>query len=173
MKIAIYGKMCSGKSTIANLLKEYDDRFKIYSFGKKIKIIAKELFNMDLENKNRSLMIDIGTKMREIDEDVWVNYILKETKDEEFCIIDDLRFQNELDLLEKNGWCIIFLNISKELQIMRIKELYSHNYEDHIKNMNHLSEENKLVFKNTPIIIDSSKNIFDIMNYLLNKIFDI
>ena len=118
-------------------------------------------------------MIDIGTKMREIDEDVWENYILKETKDEEFCIIDDLRFQNELNLLEKNGWRIIFLNISKELQIMRIKELYSHNYEDHIKNMNHLSEENKLVFKNTPIIIDSSKNIFDIINYLLNKIFDI
>ena len=93
MKIAICGKMCSGKSTIANMLKEYDDRFKIFSFGNKIKVLANELFDMDLKNKDRSLMIAIGSKMREINPDVWVNYIIKETKDEEFCIIDDLNFK--------------------------------------------------------------------------------
>ena len=36
MKIAIYGPMCSGKSTVANIIKEYDSRYDIYSFGKKI-----------------------------------------------------------------------------------------------------------------------------------------
>ena len=44
MKIAISGKMCSGKSTIAKLIKEYDNRYEIYSFGKKVKLIANELF---------------------------------------------------------------------------------------------------------------------------------
>ena len=43
--------------------------------------------------------------MREIDEDVWAKYIINKTKDKEYCIIDDLRFQNELNYL--NDWIII------------------------------------------------------------------
>lgn len=171
MKIAICGKMCSGKSTIANMLKEYDDRFKIFSFGNKIKVLANELFDMDLKNKDRSLMIAIGSKMREIKSDVWVNYIIKETKDEEFCIIDDLRFQNELDILEQNGWKIISLNISEELQTDRIKCLYKNNYDDHLKNRSHLSEENCLIFKDKPLIIDSSLNLDNIKETIIKTIF--
>jgi len=65
MKIAIYGPMCSGKTTVANILQETDKRYSIYSFGQKIKDIAKELFQM--EGKDRSLLINIADKMREID----------------------------------------------------------------------------------------------------------
>jgi len=172
MKIAICGKMCSGKSTIANMLKEYDDRFKIFSFGNKIKVLANELFDMDLKNKDRSLMIAIGSKMREINPDVWVNYIIKETKDEEFCIIDDLRFQNELDILEKNDWKIISLNISEELQTERIKNLYKDNYDDHLKNRNHLSEENSLIFKNEPLLINSNSSLDIIKETIIKTILD-
>ena len=144
MKIAICGKMCSGKTTIANLIKEYDNRYEIFSFGKKVKVIANELFGMDLNNKNRSLMVQIGTKMREIDLNVWANYIINETKDKEFCIIDDLRFQNELD---------------------------KDTYQDHINNKNHLSEKNDLVFKSEPIIIDSSNDLNYIKNIIYNSFF--
>ena len=75
MKIAIYGSMCSGKSTIASIINEYDSRYKIYSFGQRIKDLAIELF--DMEGKNRSLLITIADQMREIDKDVWVKYIMK------------------------------------------------------------------------------------------------
>ena len=34
MKIAIIGKMCSGKTTSANLIKQMDNRYEIFSFGK-------------------------------------------------------------------------------------------------------------------------------------------
>jgi dephospho-CoA kinase len=169
MKIAIYGKMCSGKTTIANLIKEHDDRYEIFSFGKKIKILANELFGMDLDNKNRTLMIQIGSKMREIDENVWVNYIINETKDKEFCIIDDLRFQNELNLLEENNWNIIQLDINEDLQLIRLKKLYKENYIDHIKNKNHLSEQNNLIFKKSPLIINSSNNLESIKKDIINE----
>ena len=53
MKIAIYGPMCSGKTTVANIIKEYDQRYSIYSFGQKIKDLASELFQM--KGKDRSL----------------------------------------------------------------------------------------------------------------------
>tara|TARA_B100001094_G_scaffold333460_1_gene412886 strand:- start:12011 stop:12529 length:519 start_codon:yes stop_codon:yes gene_type:complete len=168
MKIAICGKMCSGKTTIANLIKEHDDRYEIFSFGKKIKILANELFEMDLDNKNRTLMIQIGSKMREIDENVWVNYIINETKDKEFCIIDDLRFQNELNLLEENNWNIIQLDINEDLQLTRLKKLYKENYIDHIKNKNHLSEQNNLIFKKSPLIINSSNNLESIKKDIIN-----
>ena len=57
MNIAISGPMCSGKTTTANLLKLINNDFKIYSFGQKIKDIAHELFNMDKNFKDRSLLI--------------------------------------------------------------------------------------------------------------------
>ena len=36
-------------------------------------------------------------------------YVINQTRDKEFCIIDDLRFQNELNYLD--GWKIICLTI--------------------------------------------------------------
>ena len=42
MKVT-YGPMCSGKTTVANILKEYDQEYSIYSFGQKIKDLAIEL----------------------------------------------------------------------------------------------------------------------------------
>jgi cytidylate kinase len=76
MKIAIYGPMCSGKTTVANIIKELNSKYKIFSFGNKIKELARDLFYMD--GKNRSLLINIADKMREIDEDVWAKYIIKQ-----------------------------------------------------------------------------------------------
>ena len=62
MKIAIHGKMCYGKTTLANIIKDFDNSYEILSFGKKVKDIAKDLFNM--QNKDRTLLTSIGTKMR-------------------------------------------------------------------------------------------------------------
>lgn len=55
MKIAISGKMCSGKSSFAKLIKEKDNRYEIYSFATKVKLLANELFGMDLENRIKEL----------------------------------------------------------------------------------------------------------------------
>ncbi len=118
MKIAISGPMGSGKSTIANMMKTND--YNIYSFGQKIKDIAYELFNMG-PIKDRSLLINIADKMREIDPDVWAKHIVKETSNKEHCIIDDLRFQNELDLLEQNDeWIFFVLTIDENKRLDRL-----------------------------------------------------
>ena len=132
MKIAIIGKMCSGKTTIANLIIDKDKSYKRLSFGQKVKDLAVELFNM--EGKDRSLLINLANKMRDIDSDVWVNYIINNNKDIDNCIIDDIRYQNELDKLINNNFYIIKLNISKELQKERIIQTYPENYMDHLKN---------------------------------------
>ena len=50
MKIAIVGKMCSGKTTVANIITEINPSYQRYSFGQKVKDVAIDLFNM--KNKN-------------------------------------------------------------------------------------------------------------------------
>lgn len=155
MKIAIHGPMCSGKTTISNIIKEFDNSYKTYSFGLKVKDIAIDLFNM--EGKNRSLLINVASKMREIDPDIWAKYVINQIENEKNnnCIIDDLRFQNEADYLD-DDWLIISLTTPKEVRIERIKEVYKENYEDHIKNMNHISETDKLSLPENTIYIDTS-----------------
>jgi uridine kinase len=64
MKNGICGKMCSGKTTLANYILSKNPNYKKFSFADKLKEIAKDLFFM--EKKNRNLLINIGTKMREI-----------------------------------------------------------------------------------------------------------
>ena len=148
MKIAITGKMCSGKSTLAKIIQKLYPEYKIFSYGGKVKQLATDLFNMD--QKDRSLLINVATKMREINEDVWSNYVLNQTKNEDNCIIDDLRFQNELDGLmnDDSDWIIIQLDISLELQTSRIMDIYKDKYEDHILNRKHISEKSMLNYQN-------------------------
>ena len=142
MKIAITGKMCYGKTTVANLIKSMIDEYEIFSFGKKVKEIAKDLFNM--QTKDRTLLTSIGTKMREIDPDVWINYTINQCLQKEYCIIEDLRYQNELEACLKNDFVIIELTLPLEVQMERIKKVYPENYQDHYNNMYHVSEQGGL-----------------------------
>lgn len=175
MKIAISGPMGSGKSTIANMIKNMNDKYIIYSFGGKIKEIAYDLFNMNKNIKDRSLLINIADKMRDIDQDIWAKYIVKQIDNNKYCIIDDLRFQNELDILEKDDdWIYIILQIDEQTRLNRLKSLYTDNYDDHIKNMTHLSEQGNLQFKNKRKVLyinsgDSLDNIKNNIEYFINK----
>ena len=158
MKIAITGKMCSGKTTLSNYLCQIEPRFQVFSFAKKVKEVASDLFGMDPLIKDRSLLTSLGQKMREIDPDVWINYVIKQTEGIDYCLIDDLRYQNEYLALAKNGWKIIQLTMSDDLQEKRIREIYPLNYEDHLKNRTHLSERNEFQWLNDgpDLIVDSS-----------------
>lgn len=159
MKIAITGRMCSGKTTLANMIKQTDSRYEIFSLGGKVKEVASDLFGM--EGKDRSLLISIGAHMREIDSDVWVKYILKKTANNNFCIIDDLRYENEYNALVNKGFKIINLVVNPSLQIERIIRIYPNNYEDHLKNREHKSETREWLDKDKRVnlIINSGEDI--------------
>ena len=157
MKIAITGKMCYGKTTVANIIKKYDNEYQIFSFGQKVKDIATDLF--DMQNKDRTLLTSIGTKMREIDSDIWAKYIIKSCRDLENVVIDDLRYQNEYRYLLEHDFKIIVLTLPVEIQIDRIKELYPENYQDHLNNMFHVSEKGIDFIDNDRLYIDMSQDI--------------
>ena len=151
MKIGILGKMGSGKSTLANMIIDKDVRYTRYAFGDKVKEIAKNLFGMI--EKDRNLLQTIGGKMREIDDCVWVNYVINQIKNTSFVVIDDVRYENEVLTLKKNGFKIIYLDIDNNTQIERLKLTYPNTYLDHINNGNHESEKANLYSKYADIIL--------------------
>ena len=168
MKIAITGKMCSGKSTLAKYICSLDQRFEVYSFGQKVKDVASDIFQMDPQQKDRTLLTSIGTKMREIDPNVWTKYLIQQTNKTDFCIVDDLRYQNEYEYLVQNDFKIIQLHVSPELQEQRIKQMYPQNYQDHLDNRNHSSELNTFQWLNNgpDLLIDSSLSVQMIQNII-------
>jgi len=138
MKIAFVGKICSGKSTCCEYLKNWDIRFEITNFAKMVKWIAYNMFFM--KDKDRVLLQKIGTKMREIDKNVFVNCVIKDTKDSSFWLLDDARYPNEINALKDNGWHIVKLLISRDLQEKRLKHTYPDTYETHLARRDHESE---------------------------------
>ena len=93
-----------------------NDNYKIYSFGQKIKDLAKELFDMG-DIKDDEVLINIANKMKDVNQNVWINYILKQCKDKN-CIIDDLRPDNELNVLKilKIGILLFYMYLKTKIK---------------------------------------------------------
>ena len=167
--IIICGKMASGKTTIKDIIMTLYPEYKHMAFGQKVKDVAKDLFNMNV--KNRELLVKIGTAMRDIDANVWVNYIKRDIQNNPSIpvIIDDLRYQNEYDIItEGTGtWFKINIDISSKLQLKRLKETYPNNWEIHRKYINHHSEGKKL--KNIKYNLEINMDYYDKQNMELSK----
>jgi dephospho-CoA kinase len=137
MKIALVGKMCSGKTHVSNILSRRC-ALKKFAFADKVKEIAKDLFNM--KHKNRELLQKIGQSMRVIDKYVWINYLLYKINNEDRVIIDDVRYPNELIALRDRGFIIIKLIVDKDTQRERLIQTYPNTFQEHFDRLNHESE---------------------------------
>jgi dephospho-CoA kinase len=130
VKIALTGKMRSGKDTIANhLYIKYN--FSQVSFGDALKKNAHATFPWIYEwNKPRALYQQFGQLMREIEPDVWIKHAERAVKgvvdykvgtnDENIgIVITDVRQQNEVDWCRANGFSIIRVTAPDEERIAR------------------------------------------------------
>lgn len=142
MKIAIIGKMCSGKSFLSNYLVK-EKNFTRIGFGDFVKKYAVEIFGM--KTKDRKLLQELGQKLRQIDEYVWVKLLEKkldclEKNGYTNFVIDDVRFIQEVESLRKKGFIFIKLDIDRDLQKERIIKTYPNSYASHIQRINDISE---------------------------------
>ena len=140
MRIAISGKMCSGKTTLKDylqkkfiqldrLLSEEDqtgiDKLPIseLSFGRPIKEMYNKMFKNN-PKKDRIAYQNIGDTFRQMDPTVFANYLVEMIKPNTIVLVDDLRFENEMDILKKYGFICIRLDIDKNIQKSRFETLY-------------------------------------------------
>ena len=120
MIIGIAGKMGSGKDTLARNI-----GYPMFAFANKLKEIARELFHVDPKIKGkrtREILQKVGQGMRDIDPNVWVNYLIEKLKGIGYnCIITDVRYVNEAQaILDANGK-VFYLDTSSIIRWNRIE----------------------------------------------------
>ena len=159
VKIAICGPMASGKTWLANKLCEEFGLNKI-SLAAQVKVVARDLFFMDPEKKDRVLLQEIGKKMRDIRPSVWVDYMLTSEEAQKNCVCDDVRFVNEARKLSSEGFIIIMLEIDEELQKARLMRTYPDDWKIHW-NARSDSSETELLSKEMQDYIDTKISVSD------------
>jgi hypothetical protein len=140
LKIGICGRMASGKTSLAREIILNHGDGEVLSLAKEVKNVAKRIFGM--EEKDRPLLQKFGMKMREIEEDVWLNFLLRQadSSEKKIVVVDDVRFINEVDKMRDAGFVMIKISIGEELQQERLKKTYPKDWEIHWENRNNPSE---------------------------------
>jgi dephospho-CoA kinase len=129
-KIALCGKLRSGKDTAANHL-YIRHGFDEVAFGDALKRTVNEVFPwMVGPNKPRALLQQYGQLMREIDPQVWIRHVERKVNGIiDFrvntnakvigIVITDLRQPNEYEWARANGFTIIRVTAPDEVRIGR------------------------------------------------------
>lgn len=131
LKIAITGKMRSGKDTLAGFFLEKGMRQ--YEFKAGIADIIKQYFpEAMIHGKPRRHYQHIGQSLRALNNDVWVNYtfnaidrycgLYPAIAEREGIIITDLRQPNEYTALKARGYTIIKVVCDDDERIARMKK---------------------------------------------------
>lgn len=151
-KIAIYGKATAGKTTLAEALDDHitDQFVEIARFAGPLKDGLAEMGITKEETPElyRQAAQYIGTEIvRSYDVNWWVNLMAQAIElasvwddGDDYFIIDDLRFPNELEWCEMNGFLTVKIEVSPITQVDRgmTEERMTHPSEtalDHIPDM--------------------------------------
>jgi hypothetical protein len=128
--IAFSAPRSSGKSTLARTIAKCVQNPLILSLAEKLKKICIDGYGMDADpqKKDVELLQRVGDAMRSIDEDVFINFLMKkvEKQPESFVICDDARRLNELKRFKKEGFLLVRLATEEDIRKTRAKKLYPH-----------------------------------------------
>lgn len=123
MRIAISGKMTSGKSLMAkHLVNKYG--FTELTFAGKVREVADELFIKTSVKKDRLLLLQVGEKLREIDPRVWIRVLMRAIVPGANTVVSDVRFPLEYETLHRLGFFMVRAYIDRSTQVEQVQELY-------------------------------------------------
>lgn len=145
--IGIAGKAESGKTTLANILKERLEenhkRVLLINYGDFVKFICKQYYNWNGEKDEygRALLQHVGTEQGRmmVDENIWVDMVINTVevalRDYDVAIVADCRFPNEFDRWEEKGKKILKIRIVRpEYQNKLTEEQKNHASETSLDN---------------------------------------
>lgn len=127
-KIALTGKMRTGKDTVAEIIvNNHSSDGAVYAFGDELKQLAHEIFPYVPRVPKPRDLYQFMNVMRNYDEDVWVNHMDRRINSDmrafllDTIVITDVRQQNEYEWCRKNGFTIVRVessdNVRKERMI--------------------------------------------------------
>lgn len=120
MRIAVYGKLRSGKSVMCEHIKNNID-CDIIEFSGALQEVVDIMYPEYKGTKIRELLVGVGQHMREYDKDIWVNvvkYKILNSKKKNI-LVAGVRQQNEYDMLKELGFAFVEVVASEETRIDR------------------------------------------------------
>lgn len=122
IRIALSGKMGAGKSTTAALISEWFD-IPIMSFadGFRNTVTSAGITKENNEELYRRLCQGIGEGMRRINPDIWVDALDQRMRAAklESCVIDDMRYPNELFWCQEHEFLTVRLEVPEAIRSER------------------------------------------------------
>lgn len=123
MKIAVYGKLRSGKSAVCDYIaNKYD--CEVLEFSGAVQEVVDVIYPEKKGIKNRETLVEVGQHMRKLDKDVWVNVIKNKIENSKapHILVAGVRQQNEYDMLKKLGFIFIQVEASETTRVERCIE---------------------------------------------------
>jgi dephospho-CoA kinase len=124
--VSVFGKMRSGKDTVAKMLNSYRPYIKL-AYGDELKRTYHEIFGYNGEAKDRDGYQWFGQAMRARKPDVWVRLLEQKIKKiENYNLLEgvavtDMRQPNEYDHLKHRGFLMIKVETPDEIRIERMR----------------------------------------------------
>lgn len=119
--VAFAGQMGAGKSTAARYLASaygYQPR----NISEPIYDLVEKLWGPEARS-DRALLQDVGSKLREIDQGVWVNHYVRSLPTSGHVVNDTLRFPNEYWALADAGFVTIRVNCPEAVRVDRLMKI--------------------------------------------------
>nr|WP_274377574.1 AAA family ATPase [Desulfotruncus arcticus] len=124
LKIALTGRMRSGKDTVAQYLADIHN-FQSFAFADGIRKVCALAFPGMLTQgrKPRKLYQGLGQDLRKYDPEVWIKYTFNEIEAarNKSVIITDMRQPNEYRALRNKGFSIVRVNASHATRLERMR----------------------------------------------------
>lgn len=117
LKIAIYGRSGAGKSYVAQQIASTYG-YKICSSGAICRLLSLTLMG---DESKKSLNI-ISTKMREIDEGIWIKAALRTLNIEDDFIFDSLRYKSDYLFFKQQGYRLLRVISDDQIIDSRLKD---------------------------------------------------
>lgn len=127
IKIALTGRIGSGKDEVAKILMlEHDFRYPL-AFGDSLKYYAHKIFRDVPSNPKPRKLYQFMHRMREFDPDVWVKHlavaieVAEDSRSTKGIVITDVRAENEYEWVKANGFTVVKVIAPKEIRLERAK----------------------------------------------------
>jgi uridine kinase len=134
--------MCSGKTTLANVLVN-DFGYTKISFARLLKDTAENLYGpMTKNNESRKILQEMSDDLKKWDKELFITHLLLDIEDyinvsHNTIVVDDLRYKREYDVLKDNGFVIIGVGCREDERLKRIYSLYP---DTDVERLSHVSE---------------------------------
>lgn len=159
-RLSVFGKMRSGKDTVALYLKAMGN-YKRFAFGDALKEHYHALFGFNGKGKDRKGYQTFGQMMRQIDPEVWIKKLDRNMRPElgrSRVVITDMRQPNEYKYLKSLGFVMVKVECPDEIRLERMRAA-GDNFDE--SDLNHETEQYIDGFE-YDIVIDNSGDMIDL-----------